>query len=400
MHILALEPYYGGSHKAFLDQWIARSEHEWQLLTLPAHHWKWRMRHAGIWLSGQVQQLWNAGTRWDVLFCSDMLDLAQFQGLVGTRVAALPCVVYFHENQLTYPVRFDHERDLHFAFTNFTTALAADQVWFNSRYHCRSFLDAVEPWLANMPDYQPRAELAKIERNSSVQSPGIEVTGIDAPRHATRPWRDRRSGPLRIAWAARWEHDKDPLTFFNALHLLQQQGVDFRLTVCGQSFREVPPEFTTARRQLVDHIDHWGPLPSRSAYLHQLSQADVFVSTAIHEFFGLAVMESIAMGLYPLLPNRLSYPELLDLERYPLAKSFLHDGSSEDLARQLAQLAHRPDPLQTPPLRQITNAAAERYAWSHRAQAMDNALSRLPPPHRKRPLPPFSCEPPPQPPPH
>ena len=125
MRILAIEPYYGGSHQAFLDQWIARSCHHWQLLTLPAHHWKWRMRHAPIWAADQIQGLWHTGARWDVLFCSDMLDLATFLGLAGPATSQIPRVVYFHENQLTYPSRFDQQRDLHFALTNFTTALAA-----------------------------------------------------------------------------------------------------------------------------------------------------------------------------------------------------------------------------------------------------------------------------------
>ena len=40
LRILALEPYYGGSHGAFLDTWAANSAHEWTLETLAARHWK------------------------------------------------------------------------------------------------------------------------------------------------------------------------------------------------------------------------------------------------------------------------------------------------------------------------------------------------------------------------
>ncbi|UCE50536.1 MAG: DUF3524 domain-containing protein [Phycisphaerales bacterium] len=35
MNIPALEPYYGGSHKAFIDGLSGASEHDWTVLALP-----------------------------------------------------------------------------------------------------------------------------------------------------------------------------------------------------------------------------------------------------------------------------------------------------------------------------------------------------------------------------
>ncbi len=292
----------GGVTRPFLDGWIRNSRHTWTAFTLPDRHWKWRMRHAAVTLAPEVMAAWNGGQRWDVLVCSDMLDLAQFQGLLSSRMAGLPSVAYFHENQLTYPQQSPSERDLHFAFTNFVTALAANQVWFNSAFHQQDFLGALNQWFARMPDYAPREAVDAIQGKSRVQSPGIE-TGSPQP--------GRASGPLRIAWAARWEHDKNPETFFAAIRILRKSGADFRLSVFGQTFPEIPSAFLDAHEQLKTHVDHWGYVDSHEDYLAKMSRADVFVSTANHEFFGLAAMEAISLGLRPLLPQRLAYPELL-----------------------------------------------------------------------------------------
>ena len=127
MRVLALEPYYGGSHRRFIDGWIARSQHQWDLHTLPARKWKWRMRHSAVTFGAHVEQA-AAGGAWDAVWCSDMLNLAEFRALVPEVVCRLPAIVYFHENQLTYPVRFAKERDYQFGMTNITSALAARQV--------------------------------------------------------------------------------------------------------------------------------------------------------------------------------------------------------------------------------------------------------------------------------
>ena len=105
MRILALEPFYAGSHRQFLDGWIEHSKHDWTVLGLPGHKWKWRMRHAPITFADQVRKRFSTGERWDAIFCSDMLHLGEFLSLVPVALRQLPTTVYFHENQFTYPSR-------------------------------------------------------------------------------------------------------------------------------------------------------------------------------------------------------------------------------------------------------------------------------------------------------
>lgn len=367
VNVLALEPYYGGSHRAFLDGWRARSHHTWTILGLRPSKWKWRMRHAAWTFAAELAERTAHGERWDVLFCSDMLNLAEFRGLAPPAVRDLSAVAYFHENQLTYPVRHEHERDYHFGFTNMTTALAATAVWFNSAFNREAFLTALPGFLRRMPDYQPLDAADRIRAKAAVFPPGIDPFPPRGPR---------RPGPLRILWAARWEHDKDPETFFTAIHRLKARGVAFRLSVIGEQFERCPPVFAAARAALADHTDLWGYQPTRDAYRRALRAADVFVSTAQHEFFGLSAAEAIAAGAYPLLPHRLAYPELLPPELVPDPRPFFYDGTAAALTARLEELARRleagrPWPADPDAARQ----AVARFTWEELVPRLDEALA-------------------------
>jgi glycosyltransferase involved in cell wall biosynthesis len=358
--VLALNAYHGGSHQSFLDGWTRHSRHEFTPLTLPAFKWKWRMRHAAVTLSEQVARQIQAGAVWDVVFCTDMLNLAEFLGLCPPPLRSLPTIAYFHENQLTYPVLTPDPRDLHFAFTNLTTALAATAVWFNSAFHRDEFLDALERWLRRMPDHAPHRAVASIRAKSAIHPPGIQPVSAVA----------RSPGePLRIVWVSRWEHDKAPETFFHGLFQLADRGCDFRLSVLGEQFDRMPEIFGQARQKLSDHIDHWGFLANRSDYQAVLASADTVVSTARHEFFGIGVLEAVAAGCLPLVPRRLAYPEVLG--DHP---EFFHDDTPAGLAARLQQLAQRKKAATVWPAGLEPAALTRRYTWPLVAAAMDDAI--------------------------
>lgn len=370
MHILAIEPYYGGSHRAFLDGWRRRSRHDFTVLHLPPYKWKWRMRHAPITIAEQIRELPAEGQNWDVLFCSDMLNLAEFLGLADAQVSALPRIAYFHENQWTYPTTRPHERDYHYGFSNLTTALAANEVWFNSEFHRDDFLFATKGFLRRMPDFQSLGALDQIRAKSSVAYPGVD---IPPPRRSPRT-----VGPLRILWAARWEHDKDPQTFFSVIEKLANRNLSFRLSVIGQSFADVPPVFDQARRQFDKLVDHWGYQESAEDYRAVLEQADVVVSTAQHEFFGVSVVEAIAGGSYPILPNRLAYPELLDLAGQPTHQRFFYDGSASALVDKLTSLATQlANGVELTHLCGSVQKEIKKLDWRRLVETMDHRIQNL-----------------------
>ncbi|MEL7087861.1 MAG: DUF3524 domain-containing protein [Planctomycetota bacterium] len=374
MHLLALNPYHGGSHAAFLDGWVAHSRHTFEVLTLPAHHWKWRMRHAAATFAGELGAKPQAAVeKFDALWCTSMLDLAAFIGLSGFRG---PAVVYFHENQLTYPARQDDVRDQHFAITHLTSALAATrrsgQLWWNSAYHRDDFLRAARKLVKKMPGRELDHVPGVVRGASAVMHPGIDVAGLGGkhtdPEAPEPPRKFGAEHPLHLLWVGRWEHDKDPDAFFAALKKLKKRGVRFRLSVVGESFAQTPECFATARKRFAEEIVHWGYQPTRDAYRGVLRKADVVVSTARHEFFGLAVAEAVAAGCFPVLPRRLAYPELFGDE-----PAFYYDGTPDALAGRLEELAGWGLPIG----RAAVSEKVERYAWPQAAAAMDAAIDSM-----------------------
>ena len=84
-----------------------------------------------------------------------------------------------------------------------------------------------------------------------------------------------------------------------------------------------PELFDNLKNRFADYKD-WQFIKSKDVcknkkeYYELLGKSKIIVSFALQETWGIAVLESILSGCFPLLPNRLSYVELYD-------KEFLYD---------------------------------------------------------------------------
>jgi len=335
MRILALEPYYGGSHRAVLDGLASRIDADWTVLTLPARKWKWRMRGAAITMAEQAREAAAASGEsapWDLIFASTFVNLAEFRGLAGARIAAVPAIVYFHENQLVYPNRHTADWDFQFPLTNITSALSAERCLFNTRWNLDTFVAEIPAFLKGFPDHQPAGVAERIAEKSHVLAPPFDPTAFDELLGPAGVCAAPRADRCRIVWPHRWEHDKNPDEFFSAVARLAEEGHDFEVAVAGQAFRDVPQSILDAEQVLGDRLVHLGEPQGRGAYAELLAGADVAVSTAVNEFFGIAMIEAAYAGCYPVVPNRLAYPELYpDRMRYD---------SVDGLVARLRQLIH------------------------------------------------------------
>jgi glycosyltransferase involved in cell wall biosynthesis len=330
LRVLALEPYYGGSHRAVLDGLVAGLDAEWTLLSLPARKWKWRMRGAAMTMADQVRQLSNNGQPpFDLVFASTFLNLAEFRGM-APEIAAVPAIVYFHENQLVYPNRHTAEWDFQFPLTNITSALSAERCLFNSRWNLETFLAEIPAFLRQFPDNHPVGVAEAVAGKSRVLPPPFDPSAFDGQPVV-------RAAVPRIVWPHRWEHDKNPEEFFVAVAQLGHEGHDFEVAVAGQSFRDIPPVILDAEQSLGRRLVHLGEPHSRQEYARLLASCDIAVSTAVNEFFGIAMIEASYAGCHPLVPDRLSYPEL-----YP--RKMRYSGSAELVSRLRTLVTDPPRP--------------------------------------------------------
>jgi glycosyltransferase involved in cell wall biosynthesis len=365
MKICLIEPYLTGSHAAWAEEYARFSRHQVELLTLPGRHWKWRMHGGAVTLARRflAQQ-----TDCDLLLASDMLDLAVFLALTRSRTARLPSALFLHENQLTFPWSPDDndprlQRDAHYAFINFTAALAADAVLFNSVYHRTAFFEELPGFLGGFPDQRELASRPALEQKSRVLALGLDLARLDQHRIE----RDTRQRPL-LLWNHRWEYDKNPQEFFDLLFRLQQEGFDFEVAVLGEAFRSVPAVFEQARRRLGERVVRFGFVDSFADYARWLWRADLLPVTSQHDFFGASVVQAIYCGCQPLLPDRLAYPEHLPEE---LRASCLYHDSDELLACLRQALSGRAEPPAA--LRHHVS----RYDWSRQAPAYDELFDEL-----------------------
>ena len=311
MKILILEPYLTGSHAAWAKEYADHSRHRVSILGLEGRHWKWRMHGGAVTLARMFS---DAGHGPDLIVATDMLDLTTFLALTKDRSAGMKTALYFHENQITYPWSEKdrdrpRERDAHYGFINFASALAADVVAFNSEYHRTSFLSELGPFLEAFPDYNETEAVRSIKDKSHVLYLGIDLKRFD--EYQTEPSSDQ---PPLILWNHRWEYDKNPEDFFGVLFMLKDEGLEFEVAVLGESFDVRPPVFQEAASRLGERILQFGYVEDFPTYASWLWRADLIPVTSIHDFFGVSVVQAIYCNCYPLLSSRLAYREHIPSE--------------------------------------------------------------------------------------
>lgn len=317
-----LSAYRADSHAAWADWLVATfDEFRWRRFELPGRHFAWRIRGNPLsWLDAL-----EGDELPDRIVATSMVDLATIRGL-HPRLASVPTLLYFHENQFAYPTRDAQTTSVEAQMVQLYAALAADRIAFNSEYNRQTFVAGVRALLARLPDHVPADVGSRIDGKAGV---------LPVPIAAVAPV--GRRDPGLIVWNHRWEYDRQPDQFAEAMIRLAGRGTEFRLALLGARATEPPAALVRLRNTLAERIVVDGRA-SRDAYRAVLARAGISVSTSAHEFQGLAMLEAASAGCLPLVPDALVYPEIYPPEyRYPA-------GNVEALVGRLQQWLTGPRP--------------------------------------------------------
>ena len=361
-----------GSHRQWAEGYQARSRHNVDLVGLSGRRWRWTLRGGAAPLAELTARRLQETAAPDVVLVSGIVDVAHLLALLRRKLdPATPVVVYQHESQLLYPGRRAGDQEA--ALRNWLSWCAADLVLFNSHYHRDALLAELPTFLAGLPEPSHSGFFDEVSTRFEVLPIGLDLAG---PAGSHDSPADEGRGPV-ILWPHRWEPDKAPETFERALAKLVERQAPFRLVLAGED----PPggnKVASALRagvaeRFADHVDAVGPF-DRDHYQRLMATADLVVSCAEHDFFGVGVVEAVTAGARPLLPDALVYPEMIPSAwhravlyqrgRFGTALIEAVEGFNADRAARLAEVDGLAESM-------------SRFDWSVVAPRYDDRLERL-----------------------
>tara|TARA_B110000879_G_scaffold50331_1_gene71043 strand:- start:2582 stop:3748 length:1167 start_codon:yes stop_codon:yes gene_type:complete len=336
--ILLLSAYDAMSHKMWRGRLLEMFPgHTWTQLVLPPRHFNWRIRGNSLQWALNEKDLLNQD--YDLLIATSMVDLSSLRGFIP-RIAQLPTLLYFHENQFVYPLGSkQRSNNVEPQLVPLYSALCADAIVFNSTYNRSTFLQGAKELLKKLPDQLSPELLERIEKSEIIPVP-LEEFSFEP---VTTAMLENSKQILDVVWNHRWEYDKGPKLLLSLAQAILTQRLPIRLHVVGQQFRSSPAEFKKIAALLKQHaaalaIDQgsFGFVENREGYISLLRRCDVVLSTAEHDFQGLAIQEACTLRCTPLVPDALVYPEYIDSEfLYPFNESSGDEANCAGILKQL-----------------------------------------------------------------
>ncbi len=359
MRILLLSAYDADSHRYWRQGLVENfPEHDWTVLTLPARYFSWRVRGNSLsWAFGEhATQLEQP---YDLIIATSMTDLSALRGLKPA-LTNIPTLLYFHENQFAYPLSGNEHNSVEPQILNLYSALAADHIVFNTVFNRKTFLAGAEQLLKKLPDFVPPGLINQLTARST-------ILPVPLHEHCYQAHTTLSDSTLQVVWNHRWEFDKGPDLLYRCIEQCVMRELDMTFHIVGQQFRKIPNEFKQIASEFGPYLGNFGYLESTAEYRSLLAKADIALSTALHDYQGVAVLEAVAAGAIPLVPNRLAYPYLFAADYLYSTDSDETDSLVDKLTAFSAQKAH--DQLPKAP-------SVESLSWAHQKPFYQQAMEQ------------------------
>ncbi|CAE1296721.1 unnamed protein product [Acanthosepion pharaonis] len=287
---LLIEPFCGGSHKQLIDQLI-QDIPDCSSFTLPGKKWHWRARTSSVYFSQIIpKNNGNCNLVADTLVFNSQYNKNSFLENISTFLKLIPdyrprnlaeklapkCkVVHFplslpplHVNSSAFcktmpgeQVEISDENLLtdkensclaNSLATDYLASLQVDN--YPSSTQKRSLDEGCLSGLVSKCSKLSNAD----QEDGNLQEKAEEKNENNDNIPSVPPSIEPESKPLHIVWPHRWEHDKDPDTLFEVLLKLHEDGLEFFVSVIGQTFTDVPSVFAESQTNLLSHIKNWG----------------------------------------------------------------------------------------------------------------------------------------------
>ncbi len=346
LNILAIEPFYGGPRRQFLQALQRRSRHQWEVLHLPAVRYPRRLEVSGRWFAEVLAR--RMDRLGQVLFCTDALNLAELRQLLPP-VAALPTVIYFHDNLLPTPGQTSQPM---IDSVNLASAMVADEVWFNSLHHLRTFMGraaallsrtGVDPMPSLQPMITPDMGVSEIGGSTGVGGSGT-AAGLVAGQAGTAAGVGAISGKARLmpppveinafrqlVADSHGAHERtrifvdtraaDQDLLVGGLAELMKRGTRPELVVLGP-WGKIPHELIISAVDEADEI----------AQMESLADCGTYLSASVNVHSDMLAILAAAGGLKLALPASGAYVDLVPAE---LHASYLYEPHHQFLASLL-----------------------------------------------------------------
>uniref|UniRef100_A0A8C3YLW9 tRNA-queuosine alpha-mannosyltransferase n=1 Tax=Catagonus wagneri TaxID=51154 RepID=A0A8C3YLW9_9CETA len=331
MSILIIEAFYGGSHKQLVDL-LQEELGDCVLYTLPAKKWHWRARTSALYFLQTIP----TSERYRILFASSVLNLTE---LVALRpdLGKLKKILYFHENQLVYPVKKCQERDFQYGYNQILSCLVADVVVFNSVFNMESFLTSIGKFMKLIPDHRPKDLESIIRPKCQVIYFPIRFPDVRRflPKHKAAHLQKilslKESGTAAPSMAILFQQEQR-----GSENLLE--SLDSESGSCDVTQRE---HLGSSARQ-ESYLKTFSASDNSSSHHEENKQNPRDVSHGadeqqkpLHIVWPHRWLEAVYCGCYPLCPKDLVYPEIFPAE-------YLYS-TPEQLSKRLQNFCKRPD---------------------------------------------------------